>query len=180
MIKYYKDYYWKEGIPRGIHAMDIPEGKSYKIVMDPYRRRISLEMYDGVNFVRTVYDSALVNFRHLKPEEQAAWQKETIKESQEEVRCLIRNQDDRVIFLETHYFDGSHCRECHIFSPQGTLIGIQKIQHVSKGDAFDGVILFDGNQYPVMFKRYELDGQEFTNLLEESWDMALKKVYTAI
>lgn len=175
MIKYYKDYYWRDGIPRGIQAMEHPEGKSYKIVMDPYRRRISLELYKDIRFTETIYDSALVNFRHLKPEEQAAWQKETIKENQDEVSCLIRNQDDRVIFLETHFFEGNQCKECHIFSPQGTLIGIQKIQRVSKGNAFNGVILFDANHYPVMFKRYEVDDEEFTELLEESWDMQNQK-----
>ncbi len=172
MIKYYKDYFWKDGIPRGIEALDTPEKESFKIVMDPYRRRISLEFYEGTQFIKTVYDSALVNFRHLKPEEQVGWQKEIVSESVEEVRCLIRNLDDRVIFLETHYFAGLQCKECHIFSPQGTLIGIQKIQRVFLGDDFDGVILFDAHQHPVMYKKYELDeSDEFLNVLEESWNM---------
>ncbi|MGZ3633348.1 MAG: hypothetical protein ACXU9U_04950 [Parachlamydiaceae bacterium] len=43
MSKYYRDYIWKEGIPYGIEAIESFETITYKIAMDPYRKRIAIE-----------------------------------------------------------------------------------------------------------------------------------------
>lgn len=182
MIKHYKSYFWKDGIPRGTEPLEDIQGENYKIVMDPYRKRISLEAYQGTRFVKVIYDSALVNFRHLKPEEQASWQREVLSESESQVECLVRNQDDRVLYLETHEFEHALCRECRIFSPHGILIATQKIYYKSLGDAFNGVILFDAGLQPVMMKQYAIEDetQEFSVLLSENWDMAASKYEAAI
>ncbi len=120
---HYSDYYWDKGMPVGI-------GKgleqSYRIVHDPYYRWISIEHYLNGVYERTVYDSHLLNFRHINPVEQATWQKIPIKQSEAEVICLIRNQDDRALVLETHYFEGHRCRECHARSVHGILVSVQK------------------------------------------------------
>ena len=43
MSKHYRDYIWKSGIPYGINTVDVTDTLSYKIPMDPYRKRIAVE-----------------------------------------------------------------------------------------------------------------------------------------
>lgn len=175
-MKYFTDYYWKDGAPRGLSPIP-PESKhegiSYKIVADPYNKRISLEKYDKGQFLSIIYDSALFDFRHLKPREQYAWQKATIEENDSQTICHIRNQDDRLILIEEYLFEENRCRECRAKSPHGLLISKQKILYKDLNDAFDGVILFDSNNHPIMLKKYKVDelSKEFTELLEEQWNM---------
>lgn len=174
MTKYYRDYYWKDGAPRGCEPIEeITQGDSYKIVADPYNKRISIERYMRGQFFTVVYDSALLDFRQLRKPEQTAWQKLPITENVDMTVCLIRNQDDRIIFLETHYFVDSLCRQCQVSSPHGIPLSTHRMYYKILGDPFDGVVLFDHHDHPVMCKHYEFDEitQQFTTLLEEQWDM---------
>lgn len=170
MSKFFKDYVWKDGIPYGIQPTNENlSGNSYKIVMDPYRKRISIENYlDGL-FSHIVYDSYLLNFRHLNPASQTAWQKELLPSG----AALIRDQDDRIVFKETYVFEGDLCRECHVTSPHGVQLSIHKMYYKKFDDAFDGVILYDKNDRPVMQKTYAIDPEsgQFTELLSEDWNL---------
>ncbi len=174
MSKYYKDYLWKDGIPYGVEAIaEITKNDSYKIVADPQNKRISIEKYLQGSFSTVIYDSLLLDFRHLKQPEQLAWQKIPINESQDLMVCLIRNEEDRVLFMETHVFVSSLCRECHVSSPQGISLSIHKMFYKSLGDSFDGIILYDQNEHPVMCKHYAFDEitQQYTTLQKEEWQM---------
>jgi hypothetical protein len=155
LTKFYNDYFWKEGKPYGLMASNSLENISYKIVADPYYKRISIEQYAGGNFIKNIYDSALFDFRHLQPIHQTAWQKTTVEEKEGFITCHIRKA----------------------YSPQGILISMQNIYYTSLQDSFDGVILCDSNSHPIMFKRYQWDAEneEFSDLIEECWDMSQKE-----
>lgn len=173
-MNHYTHYFWKDGIPVGNSKIDPSKAKnSYKIVSDPYKKRISIEKYHFLNFDKIIYDSALINFRDLKKPELMAWQKSIEKDLQGENKGFIRNQDDRLVFIETYRFDGDLCRECRITSPHGLFLSLHKMSYSHLGDPFDGVTLYDANDIPVMQKRYEFDKntQQFTELLEERWDL---------
>lgn len=176
MNKNFKDYFWKEGIPYGIEVADsvsATQGLTYKIIMDPYRKRISIESYRQGQFSAVVYDSALLDFRHLKAAEQTAWQKIIIYEGDDGMRCLIRNQEDRLLFVETYLFQEGLCRECRVVSAHGVPLSLHRMFYTALHDAFNGVILYDQNSHPVMSKRYEVDKDtsEFTTLLLEDWNL---------
>jgi hypothetical protein len=169
MHKYFSDYKWENGRPVGIQVIDeenLKDKTSYKIVSDPYHKRISIEKYHGKTFVEIVYDSALFDFRRLKPEEQNAWHKTTIEETSSSLSSLIRDQDDRVILIEKYLFEEGLCRECRVQHPTGELVSVQKIFYTSLNDSFDGVILFDRTDRIVMRKEYEVDALtgEFSTL----------------
>lgn len=174
MTKHYLDYLWKDGKPYGKEHASDPASikKTYKIVADPYYKRISIEEYQKGQFSQIIYDSAIFDFRHLRPNMQNAWHKSVINETPEGSVCHIRNQDDRLILIEEYRFMQQLCRECRTCSPQGIPISLQKIFYTSLGDPFNGVILYDSNEHPVIHKRYQFDSatQEFTDLLEESWN----------
>lgn len=175
MNKHFKDYYWKGGIPQGLSPCDESGTDiSYKIVMDPYRKRISIETYAFGVFKNITYDSVLLDFRHLTPANQTAWQKLILEETAEKVISIIKNQDDRVLYLETYIFENGVCRECKVHSPHGPLLAVHKMFYHSLQDPFTGVVLFDANEHPVMYKRYEMDeeSKEFTELLQEEWNDA--------
>lgn len=165
----YRDYVWKDGIPYGIGE----EETGYKIVMDPYRKRICVEHYAGEAIPKIIYDSALLDFRHLKSPEHAAWQKTTVRETVDEAVCLIRDQNDRLLFIETHFFVEHLCRECRVTSLHGIPLSHHKMFYTHLNDPFDGVILYDAHAHPVMCKRYRFDeeSQQFTDLLEARWDL---------
>ncbi|SCA62568.1 hypothetical protein SCG7086_AB_00270 [Chlamydiales bacterium SCGC AG-110-P3] len=167
----YGDYYWDDGVPRGRHPIssgNVP--LYYKLVSDPYHKRLSIEEYRSDTFSTVIYDSAIFDFRWLKPAAQVGWQKETISETDTEVISLIRTIEDRVILKEVYSFDGPFCLECHAFSPQDIPVSTQKVHYKSRGDIFNGVVLYDMNNHPVTFKKYETgtDGQ-FTHVIEEQW-----------
>lgn len=171
-MKHYLSYIWKEGIPYGIQTAEDPYTQSltYKIISDPYHKWISLEEYSKNHYVKTIYDSSLLDFRNLKPAKQHAWQKITLSESDKEVVSVIRDHNDRVILFENYLFEEERCRECKTTSPYGNLLSIQKILYQAAGDPFNGVILYDSNEKPVMHKKYKIDeAGEFTELLEENW-----------
>jgi hypothetical protein len=173
MIKNYQDYYWKAGKPCGKGS----EAKShyYRILTDPYGKRYSIEKYIDGSFDKIVYDSQLLDFRHLTSMHQTAWQRERLKEEDNQIHCLLRNQDDRAILFETHYFEEHLCVKCEIFSIHRLLIATQSLYYQVKGDAFNGVILFDLENRPVMKKTYEWDCEsgEFSALLTEEWNRPL-------
>jgi len=172
MIKSYASYRWKMGRPYGVNG-EIEDGVSYQILADPYRKRMSIERYERETFSSVIYDSALFNFRHLKAEMQIAWRKDVIKETAQEMTCLIRDQDDRIILREVYTFEKAFCKECRAFSPHGIPISLQKMFYKKLGDPFNGVILFDINDIPVLKKIYETNPStgEFTTLLEEFWEV---------
>lgn len=172
MTKLYRDYFWKGGIPYGKEPTNA-SGLTYKIVMDPYRKRISIEKYADNIFSAIIYDSALLDFRHLKSVDQASWQKTTTVDSAEKTICFIRNQDDRLMFIETHLFEGQYARDCLVHSPHGVLLSRHRTFYVALKDPFNGVILYDQNEHPVLMKRYAVDeaSGDFTELIEEQWDM---------
>ena len=173
MNQYYKDYYWEMGLPHGLDPVE-PQNisESFKIVMDPYRKYISIEKYLYGIFAEVIYDSKFLNFRHLKPTEQVAWQKEIFKEGPNEVISLIRNQDDRIVFKEVCSFEKEICRECRTYSPHGILLSVQKLLYKSFQDPFNGMLLYDKNEHLVMYKTYEVDEKthQFTEMLSEQWN----------
>jgi len=173
MFPFYKDYIWKEGIPHGINRLKEPSNTfCYRIVVSPYNKHISLEKYRGEIFQQTVYDSQSFDFRLLKPESQVGWKKEVLREKTNSESCLIRDQDDRVVILETYFFENKHCRRCLIQTPLLMHIATQKMYYMILDDNFNGAVLYDTENHPVMFKRYDADATgNFTTLLEECWDM---------
>jgi hypothetical protein len=170
-IPHFEDYFWKDGKPVGIRKTP-PEAISFRIITDPYKKRFSVEKYSLEKCQEVIYDSNLFDFRHLKNGADAAWQRECIEEKEEQDLSYIRNMDERIILKEEAFFSGNFCRSCKIYSPHGVLIAIQKILHRSQGDPFNGVILQDILEHPILVKHYELDESsgEFTTLLKEIWD----------
>lgn len=165
MPKAYKDYYWKNGKPYGKEAVSSLEGTTFRIVIDPYHSRFSIEQYLEGAFHRLIYDSAIFNFSHLRRPEHASWLKEPINEH----RALIRNHDDRVILFETYEFEKELCRTCHLTSPHGTPLSTHRLYYEKLGDPFNGVILFDINDKPILKKTYVFEDGKFTDLLSEDW-----------
>ncbi|CCB86123.1 MULTISPECIES: hypothetical protein [Parachlamydia] len=175
MIKQFSDYFWDQGIPIGRYPIGEAESTriSYKIVMDPYRKHISVEKYKGVQFISTIYDSLFLDFRHLKRGEQHSWQKIPIEETPTQTTCLIRNQDDRIVYKEVHSFVGHRCKQCEVFSAQDIKLSTQQVLYTELGDAFNGVILFDTEGKAVLLKKYAINEEngEFSEMLQEEWDM---------
>ncbi len=172
MSKLYLDYYWSHGVPKGSSVVHEGVPEAYKIVDDPYHKRYSVERYKDGRFAEVIYDSALLDFRHLKPAAQQGWQREEISRTDTVIECLLRNQEDRVVFLEKHSFEGHLCRRCEVYSPHQMLCSVHQMHYTALGDTWDGVILWDRNQHRVMIKRYSvLDNGEFGELLEECWEL---------
>lgn len=171
MTKHYIDYVWKEGKPYGIGQADPSTKTSYKVVADPYNKRISVEQYLDRKFVATIYDSGIFDFRHLRSPDIALWEREVIEEGADYLTCLIRNQDDRVILRETTRFEQGLCRECLIYSPHGILVSRHRMHYTHSQDSFDGVVLYDANDHVVMQKQYKTNAEtgEFTDLIKEEW-----------
>ena len=174
-LTHFFSYHWKNGIPIGTRATKQAESCSsisFKVISDPYRKRFSVEKYAAGQFVEVIYDSGLFDFRHLRSEETDAWQKEPLEETEGKIRSLIRNMDERVILIEEAHFRDNECTECRIFSPHGIWIATQKVFYQSQGASFNGAILFDRMDKPVLIKRYCLDEEKalFTTLLSEEWE----------
>lgn len=175
-MKLYREYFWKNGVPCGRNHVKETESllsKTFKIVMDPYKKNISLEEYVEGKFNRLIYHSLLLDFRHLNPASQTAWERELIEETSNNSIFLIRDQNDRVMYIEKLSFKDNVCKDCHIYSPQNILLSFHKMFYSSWGDPFDGLILFDPNGQPIMQKKYQVDKEieDFKELLEENWDM---------
>lgn len=164
----YADYYWKNGVPCGIKEKMGQIDHPYKIVSDPYNKHISIEFYENGSVIPTViYDSKLLDFRHLNEAEQMGWEKTSIPETNQ---CLIRDHHDRVAYIEEYEFKGDLCVACRVYSPHKILLSVNTIHYTKLGDAFNGIIFYDANHHPVMVKKYRFDDKNalFTDLLEEN------------
>lgn len=173
MHKNYRDYFWKNGYPYGVGVVsEDPVGVTFKIVTDPYWKRVTIERYENGKFIKLDYDSQMLDFRKLKPDNQSQWQRETLAESPETVVSLIRDQDDRVILKETLKFQSDLCRECLVSTPNDYPISMHRMFYKILNDPFDGVVLYDLNEKEVMRKSYAFDEtvREFTEMLKEEWD----------
>lgn len=183
MSQQFRDYIWKNGKPQGIRVVDpqsladcsVDLGITYKIIADPYYKRISIEKYCDHRFIGAVYDSAIFDFRHLKQAEQNAWHKISVSGDSQHNVSHIRNQDDRLILIEEYHFENQYCRECCTTSPHGVVLSRQKILYEHLGDPFNGVILYDSNEHVVMYKKYSVNTLDYTfnELLEDVSDMSL-------
>lgn len=171
---HFRDYFWKQGKPVGIGAVAADAPVSFKIIVDPYRKRISLERYHAGQFHDVVYDSYLFDFRYLSEKDQQAWQRTRLYEDEAIARSLLRNMDDRVILIEEAHFSGEDCIECRLHSPHGIWVATQKIYDTRRGDPFDGMALIDRLDHPVLLKKYARDpeSRSFTTLLAEVWEHA--------
>lgn len=168
-LSHFEDYFWRDGKPIGTKKTLPNSPLSFRIIADPYKKRFSIEKYVLGKCQEVIYDSNLFDFRHLKAGADAAWQRECIEETEERKMSYIRNMDERIILKEEALFAGNFCKGCKIYSPQGTLIAIQKIM---LNNPWNGVILQDILGHPILIKHYELDpaSGEFTTLLMEIWD----------
>ncbi len=164
MFPYCSDYTWRDGLPYpNDHVSLAGQAVCYRVVHDPYHKRVSLERYQNGQFDAVGYDSALLDFRQLGETQQALWRAED---------GLVRDENDRVILRESYDFEGDRCRQCVMCSPQGIPVAVQKIYYEDLGDAFSGVILYDPWDRPVLLKRYRLSSDaQFGELLEERWMM---------
>lgn len=151
----------------------------YKIVPDPYFRRFSIEKYIQGHFDRIIYDSFLLDFRHLKTIEQLAWHKENLEENKDTSKSLLRDPDDRAVLIETYYFENNRCRSCNIHSIHGLHLATNRMYYKTFGDTYNGVVLYDIENRAIMKKIYELDeiSGEFSTLLSEEWDMQNERRY---
>lgn len=174
MFHFYKNYYWKNGKPYGRELTDSKAETSYKIIVDPYYKRWTVEKYSSGVFNAIIYDSSLLDFRRLKPLDQMAWEREILEQSSESMYCVLRDENHRAILFERHYFEGGRAMKCEVSSIHGILLCYQKIYYKSKNDPFNGVILFDIQGFPVMKKTYEVDEEteQFMQLLTEEWEIA--------
>jgi len=168
MFPYCSDYTWQDGLPTPLDRVEPASTEEcYRVVHDPYRKRVTLERYRLGRFDGVGYDSALLDFRNLGEAQQTAWRKEM-----EEERGIIRDENDRALLIETYEFEGERCRSCHLTSPQGISIGVQRLYYEDFGDSFSGVVLLDAWEHPVLLKRYALSSDgTYGKLLEERWDM---------
>lgn len=175
MNQHFADYYWKNGRPKGTTPLAKPQEheNSFKIIVDPYFKRFSIEKYVFGKFSAISYDSIFLDFRKLSPQEQLAWQRETISEENGKMTCLIRNIEDRIILIEELEFTNLLCKNCRIFSPHHVHLSTHRMYYKLLGDPFNGVSLHDSQGKPCMYKKYEANEQgEFGEVLEENWDMS--------
>lgn len=171
MADYFRNYTWSKGKPQGEGTRsDLGNEPAYRIITDPYHKWYTVEEYADGLFRSSVYDSRLLDFRHLNPQSQVAWQEVPLRDTAEGKVYLIRNGDDRVIILEEFRFRAGRCEECRLLSPQGLYLGRHRMRYRDWGDAFDGVTLEDATGRRVMEKRYSLGPNgEFEKVLVEEW-----------
>ncbi|NGX58051.1 MAG: hypothetical protein K940chlam3_00952 [Chlamydiae bacterium] len=172
---FYQDYLWKNGVPVGTTKLKAPseEGPCFKIINDPYHKHYSLELYQNRVYDCTIYDSLILDFRKLNLTEQTAWRKEVIEQTDKKLVILIRDMDDRVIYMEHHQFEGTFCRACNVYSSHNWLTSVHKLFYQALDDEFNGLVLYDPYEKPIMVKQYAVNTQqEFTDLKLEEWDMS--------
>lgn len=169
---YFTDYVWVNGRPKGLMPTTLEESlKStvYKIVKDPYGKRISLERFQSGHFLDCAYDSHLFDFRVLSSNRESSWQK-IESESINQPSSLIIDHDDRTIAKEFYHFENGLCTECRIHYPEGPLVARQRIiYHEDK--TLKAMLLFDVLGSCAGIKIFDPEG----NCIFESWDMSEKK-----
>lgn len=172
MKKLFSDYCWKNGRPIGKSQISLPLSDAYSIVSDPYYKRFTIEKFKNGKFQEIVYDSILLDFRHLREGNYQGWQRETISETSDTLTCILRNLDDRALLIERQQFQDGLCKYCQLCSIHGILIGEQTMHYISSGDSWNGVSLLDRDRRLVMRKVYNVHPKtgEFTDLQEEVWD----------
>ncbi|MFA6914815.1 MAG: hypothetical protein WC222_00320 [Parachlamydiales bacterium] len=164
MEKFFAAYIWKNGLPQGLN-LATSESLTYKIVSDPYHKHISIEEYLHGNFHRLIYDTKLLDFRTLRTEIPPIWNK-----SEENGRYIIRDQNNRTLWIELYTYEQNFCTQCQVLSPHGILLSTHKIFYTSLNHPFNGITLFDPLNIPVMYKKYSLSSDgEFEAMLEQSW-----------
>ena len=170
---YYSNYFWKDGKPYGQTLTASDAEICYKIVADPYYKRISIERYSQGRFMATIYDSLLLDFRRLKTWDDTAWQREQLEDNSQTRICILRNPDDRILFIETLSFVETYCHLCTLHSCHGLLLSTHRMFYSARGDIFDGVVLYDSEGRTVMRKHYQIDPAtgEFSQLLKEEWEI---------
>ncbi|MBB64432.1 MAG: hypothetical protein CMO81_05155 [Waddliaceae bacterium] len=169
---FFSSYYWSDALPYGLNKVRQEEAEVhkhlYKIVSDPYHKHVTIESYLYGCFDRVVYDSLFLDFRHLHPQFQTAWEKQTLSSD----TVLIRDQDDRVRLIEQYRFEEEYCVYCETRSAHGFLISQQEIMHRILGASIDGLLLKDSAGFPVMFKEYSSDkAGQFIEVQNELWQM---------
>lgn len=169
---FFKDYCWRKGRPFGINALQSPleEGVlAYKIVADPYLKRLSVESYRNDFFEGTIYDSTLLDFRSLMCEIPPSWERSSLGGL---VTAVVRDICDRAIWTEEYAYEGEYCRLCRVHSAHGLLLSTHRLFYTVLGDKCDGVILYDAAGKAVFAKRYDVDEEgAFSTLLEENWEI---------
>lgn len=173
MNSFFKDYRWIKGKPVGFDPLTEESRQNndrelnFKIVVDPYFKRYTIEQYFGRTFQNVVYDSLLLDFRKISPQEQTAWERQFLEKSEHKELAIIRDIHDRIILKEEYLFQEGLCRSCLIFSPQGWHLATQKIFYRKFGDPFNGVHLYDLLDHLVIEKKYQADEEgNFLQLLE--------------
>ncbi len=159
MTKY--DYFWKNGLPYGRENCSKTTPCTYKIASDPYHKHVTVEEYKNGEFTRIIYDSRLLNFRHLRPENQTAWQKTAIDENS----AWIRNEHDHLLYREVYHFTEGLCTKTELFSAHGIHLATHRLFYECLGDEYNGALLKDITGRPVVLKKYEEESGEFTQLL---------------
>lgn len=170
MYLHYQDYVWQSGKPKGtVPAIPAETPVSYKIVIDPYFKRISIEKYHYAVFNQVVYDSIFLDFRRLTEKDQNAWQREKKSETTQELISFLRNEEDRIVLIETIVFEGERCKSCSLSSIHGVPIAVHRMFYEKWGDPFNGVVLYDRENKRVLKKSYAVDPLtgDFTDLLIE-------------
>jgi hypothetical protein len=173
MLFYYITYLWKNGLPIGKN----PQGDAdqlptaYKIIQDPYKKHISIEKYSQGAFSHVVYDSQFLDFRNLNPRQQKAWSKQIIHKTPNKITHLIRDINDRTLYIEENMFEDSLCLQCRVTTPHGFPLGINRMFYQERGDRFNGAVFFDPENNPVVIKKYTMENQTFLELIQEEWDM---------
>lgn len=172
MSDFFRDYLWEEGAPLGRGKTSKNEAISYRILSDPYRKRLSIEKYRYGRFDSVIYDSIHLDFRKLQPMHQLAWRKEILSQTDTQTLVLIRDETDRAVFLENNTFENELCRSCEITTPQGIPVCRHQLFYTNLGDSFNGVILMDNENHPVMRKVYSCDDTgAFSELIKEEWKL---------
>ncbi|CDZ80419.1 hypothetical protein BN1013_00931 [Candidatus Rubidus massiliensis] len=176
---FYLDYYWKNGRPIGYNKTQQSKvKKAFKIVSDPYFKRISIEKYENGIFLTTIYDSILLDFRKLKPEFQLAWKKTKKMEESTYIINTIQDLEDRTILLEKCLFKDNLCHKCSLYSCHDVLLSTHQLYYKHLGDPFNGIILYDTEGKIVMKKTYEICQEtfEFSELIEENWVFEISNI----
>lgn len=169
----FRDYSWDKGRPIGrIRCAAKETPISYKIVHDPYYKRICIERYAWGLFQESIYDSCLLDFRSFRQgKEPVAWERQLIQETDKELRFLVKDEEDRVRFLENHTLESGRTVKGEIFSMHGLFLCSHHLFWRDKGDAWNGLQIWDREGRLVLTKNYTLTPNtgDFADLIAEKW-----------
>lgn len=170
---YFREYFWDKGRPFGRGGCTPKEAPiSYKIVHDPYYKRICLEKYVWGLFQESIYDSFLLDFRSFRQgKEPAAWEKQLVQDTGEQLRFIVKDEDDRVRFFENHTLESGRTVKGEIFSVHGIFLCAHRLFWMSKGDSWNGLQIWDREERLVLTKIYNVspDTGDFADLIAEKW-----------